>query len=138
MSIPTPDRPLDERLPDGAVATTRLAGRYPGRHHPRKGDLVATVVFTAILYFIAVVYEITGAARAAEPQYSVDGTALANTLTIAVPIILAVFATVFSALFVLRRVPTFWLPIVAAILIVALYSVTEDMLDSAVLGSLTP
>lgn len=140
MSVPTPGGASDvsegrQDLPADALATTRLAGRYPGRRHPRRGDLVATIVFTALLYFLVVVYEITGISRAQSPGYAVDGTLLANALAIGAPLLLGVFSTVFSTVFVLRRVPAFWLPLVAAALIVALYSVTSDMLDTAVLNA---
>jgi hypothetical protein len=132
--IPTPETP-QTALPAEIFSKSRPIGRYPGRHHPRRGDLIVTIVFSVILLALAVLYVHSALARADTDARLVDGTQLANVLALLAPIVLTVFSLVFSALFVLRRVYAFWLPIVAGVLIVALYSVTQDMLDHAIVSN---
>lgn len=134
MTIPAPDDSAAQELPADALASTRPAGRST-RRRPRRGDLVATAVFAALLVALVVLYVITAVDRSHNPGYSVAGTGFANGLAIIAPVVIGVFAIVFSAILIRRRVVAFWLPIVAGILIVALYSVTGDMLDTAVLDS---
>ncbi|BDZ48195.1 hypothetical protein GCM10025867_04360 [Frondihabitans sucicola] len=132
--IPTPQAPRGP-LPADVFSTAKPVGRYPGRHHPRTGDLVVTILFSVILLVIAVIYVRSAVDRAHTDARLVDGTQLANILAFLAPIVLTVFSLVFSALFVLRRIYALWLPIVAGILIVALYSVTQDMLDHAIVST---
>jgi hypothetical protein len=132
--VPTPASP-QVALPADVYSTAKPAGRYPGRRHPRRGDLVLTSVLTAILLALAVIYVISAIGRAHADARLVDGTQLANVLAFLAPIVLSVFSIVFSLLFVLRRIYAFWLPVVAGVLIVALYSVTSDMLASAIVSN---
>lgn len=130
---PTP-RPADSPgLPAEALARGKRLGRYPGRHTPRVGDLALTGLFSVVLYFLAVVYVTHAISRA--DAASQTGPVLANILAVAAPIVLSVFSTAFCILFLLRRVWAFWLPVVAAILIVALYSITQQMLDTAAVSA---
>ncbi|WP_123955528.1 hypothetical protein [Frondihabitans sp. 762G35] len=122
-------------LPDDAYRPPAKHVRYPGRTNPRRGDLVMTALFTLALYVIAVVYVVDAVQRDASAARVLEGVQLSSILAIGAPIVLAVFSTVFSALFILRRVPAFWLPVIASLLIVALYSVTQQMLDTAVIHS---
>lgn len=121
-------------LPAGAVAPGRPA--KPKRRPLRTGDVAITAIFTAILYVLVAVYVVEALTRADSAEGSVPGAALANVLAEFAPIALAVFASVFAGLFVARRILAFWLPVVAAILVVALYSVTQQMIDSAVVSHL--
>lgn len=129
---PIPTAVTRPGLPAEAFSTAKPVGRYPGRTHPRGGDLVITAIFTLMLYVLAVVYVNDAFARDATTADLVDGPQFATILAVVAPIVLAVFSTVFSVLFILRRVFAFWLPVFAMILIVALYSVTGDMLTTAV------
>jgi hypothetical protein len=136
------DRPGEPRvadarpgLPDDAYARPARHVRYPGRTDPRRGDLALTALFTLALYVIAVVYVVGAVQRDASVARVLNGVQLSSILAIGAPIVLAVFSTVFSALFLLRRVFAFWLPVIASLLIVALYSVTQQMLDTAVIHS---
>lgn len=133
-SIPAPEN-AHVTLPAEVFSKGRRPGRYPGRTHPRKGDLVVTILLTVILIILAVVYVHAALSRADADARLVDGIQLANILAVLAPIVLTVFSMVFSALFVLRRIYALWLPIVAGILIVALYSVTEDLLASAIVAN---
>jgi hypothetical protein len=121
--------------PDDAYARPPKHIRYPGRTDPRRGDLVLTGLFTLALYVIAVVYVIDAVQRDASASRVLQGAQLSSILAVGAPIVLAVFSTVFSTLFILRRIPAFWLPVIASLLIVALYSVTQQMLDTAVIHS---
>lgn len=121
-------------LPTEALSGQKPSRRYPGRKNPRKGDLVLTIILSVVLYALVVQYVGDGAARGAKYVTSTDGVQLATILAIAAPLALAVFSTVFAVLFILRRVYAFWLPVFAGVLIVALYSVTGQMLDQAVLN----
>lgn len=132
--VPTPENP-HATLPAGVFSRARPVGRYPGRKHPRTGDLVITIVLSVILIVLAAVYVNAALARADADARLVDGTQLANILAVLAPIVLTVFSLIFSTLFVLRRVYALWLPVVAGVLIVALYSVTEDMLARAVVSN---
>jgi hypothetical protein len=132
--IPTPEHPQGA-LPNDVFSTAKPVGRYPGRKHPRTGDLVVTIILTVILLVLAVLYVHYAVARAHTDARLVDGTQLANVLAVLAPIVLTVFSLIFSALFILRRVYALWLPVVAGILIVALYSVTQDMLDHAIVSN---
>lgn len=124
-------------LPAEAFSADKPSGRYPGRARPRKGDLVFTIILSVVLYALVVQYVGDGAARGGEYAIAAPGPQLATILSIAAPLVLAVFSTVFSIVFILRRVYAFWLPVFAGALIVALYSITGDMLDQAVLAHLS-
>ena len=131
---PTPTQARGPGLPPEAFSKQKPIGRYPGRTHPRKGDLVLTIILSVVLYALVVQYVGDGASRGAKVEPLTGGVQLATILAIALPLVLAVFSTVFSILFLLRRVYAFWLPIFAGALIVALYSVTGQMLDQAVIS----
>jgi hypothetical protein len=121
-------------LPPGVFSTQKPLGRYPGRTNPRRADLVVTVLFTVTLYLLAIWYVINAITRADDLRLLLSGVQLANVVAVTLPIVLALFSTVFSILFLLRRVYAFWLPVFAGILIVALYSITQDMLNATILG----
>lgn len=138
--VPVPDadhRSTRPGLPAEALSTQKRLGRYPGRRNPRKGDLVLTIILSVVLYALVVQY-VGDAITRGQSYRGVSGTQLANTLAVIAPIALAAFSTVFAIVFVLRRVYSFWLPIVAGVLVIALYSVTKQMLDQAVLNHLLP
>ena len=133
--VPVPRTEPDARrpaLPAEAVAGDRPA--RPSRRPLRTGNAAVTAFLLALLYVLVAVYVVTAWGRADTAEGSVPGASLANVLAEFAPIALAVFASIFAAVFVRRRVLAFWLPVVAAILIVALYSVTQQMIDSAVLS----
>ncbi|GAA4678803.1 hypothetical protein GCM10025780_24660 [Frondihabitans cladoniiphilus] len=109
-------------------AASRKTG--PG---PRRGDLVLTVILTVVLYLLAFRYVDLAVTRDQQASALLDGVQLSTILAVAAPIVLAVFSTVFSILFIRRRVIAFWLPVFAGILIVALYQVTQQLLETAVL-----
>ncbi|MCU1527554.1 MAG: hypothetical protein JWP75_1317 [Frondihabitans sp.] len=121
-------------LPPEVFSTQKPLGRYPGRTNPRRGDLVVTIIFTVVLYLLAIEYVGTAVTRANDVKVLLNGVQLANVLAVALPIVLALFSTVFSILFLLRRVYAFWLPVFAGVLIVALFSITGDMLNATVIG----
>jgi hypothetical protein len=116
------------------ATSTESLGRYPGRSHPRKGDLVLTIILSVVLYALVDQYVVQAIDRGDQRAAFTGGLQLATILAVVAPIALAVFSTVFSILLILRRRYAFWLPVFAMILIVALYSVTGSMLDQAVLN----
>lgn len=132
-ATPTPTPTPSPGLPAAAFSKQKPVGRYPGRTHPRKGDLVLTIILSVVLYALVVQYVGDGASRGATAEPLTGGLQLATVLSVVLPIVLAVFSTVFSIVFLLRRVYAFWLPVVAGALVVALYSVTGQMLDQAIL-----
>lgn len=121
-------------LPPELLSTQKPLGRYPGRTNPRRADLVVTLMLTVVLYLLTILYVGDAITRAHDVRPLLGGVQLANVLAIVIPIVLAVFSTVFSILFLLRRVYAFWLPIFAGVLVVALYSITQSMLNATVLG----
>lgn len=130
-----PDRGSDSTspgLPREAVGSGRPV--RPTRRPLRTGDVALTTLFTAGLFVLVAVYVAEAWNRADTLEGNVPGAALANVLAEFAPIALAVFSSVFAAIFISRRILAFWLPVVAAILIVALYSVTQQMIDSAVVS----
>lgn len=136
--IPAPEAPKDSSrpgLPADVFSKAKPVGRHPGRRHPRVGDLVVTILFTVILLILAVVYVRDAIVRGDAHAELVDGPQLANILAVLAPIVLTVFSLAFSTVFILRRIYAFWLPIVASVLIVALYSVTEQMLERAIVSN---
>lgn len=119
-------------LPAEAFSTEKPLRHYPGRTNPRKSDLAITVLFTVVLFLLAIYYVTLAVTRADTLKPLLPGVQLANILAIALPIVLALFSTAFSILFLLRRVYAFWLPVFAGVLIVALYSVTSDLLNATI------
>ncbi|RKR76136.1 hypothetical protein [Frondihabitans australicus] len=116
------------------TTTVESLGRYPGRRRPRKGDLVLTIILSVVLYALTEQYVVYAIDRGHQHAAFTGGLTLATILAVVAPLVLAVFSTVFSILLILRRRLAFWLPVMAMILIVALYSVTGAMLDQAVLN----
>ncbi|WP_157887406.1 hypothetical protein [Frondihabitans sp. PAMC 28766] len=129
------DETARRALPPEAFSTKKPVGRYPGRTNPRKGDMVLTIILSVVLYALVVQYVGDGASRGAKYAALTHGVQLGTILAIAAPLVLALFSTVFSILFILRRVYAFWLPVFAGVLIVALYSITQQMLDQSVITS---
>lgn len=130
--------PGQTRAPDGATpglpaeVFARQAPPRPTRR-PRQGDVVLTVLLTLVLYVVAFSSIRDGLDHAHDAEAYLHGLQLATVLAVIAPIVLALFSTVFSIVFLRRRVYAFWLPVFAGVLIVALTSVTRQMLDNAVI-----